>query len=66
MSSIGLLTNVVIPQVVTAIQSTVGMSVWWYSIAVVASLPKQLAVVYLGVIFGQTDAVTSPENERVS
>lgn len=66
MSSIGLLTNVVIPQVVTAIQSTVGMSVWWYSIAVVASLPKQLAVVYLGVIFGQTDAVISPENERVS
>jgi hypothetical protein len=41
------------------------MSIWWYSIAVVASLPKQLAVVYLGVIFGQTDAVTTPENEKV-
>ncbi|GAA6032657.1 hypothetical protein JCM8097_004865 [Rhodosporidiobolus ruineniae] len=42
--------------VVTAIQSTVGMSVWIYSIAVIVSLPKQLAVVYLGAQFGATDA----------
>lgn len=46
--------------VVTAIQSTVGMSIWIYSIAVAISLPKQLAVVYLGVMFGETAQVSDP------
>ncbi|ORY58007.1 snare associated Golgi protein-domain-containing protein [Leucosporidium creatinivorum] len=46
--------------VVTAIQSTVGMSIWVYSIAVAVSLPKQLAVVYLGVMFGETSGVADP------
>ncbi|SGY13544.1 BQ5605_C010g05890 [Microbotryum silenes-dioicae] len=40
--------------VVTALQSTVGMPLWRYSIAVIISLPKQLAIVYLGVMFGET------------
>ncbi|KAI5475730.1 hypothetical protein MNV49_000892, partial [Pseudohyphozyma bogoriensis] len=40
--------------VTTAVQSTVGMSVWIYSIAAIVSLPKQFALVYLGVVFGQT------------
>jgi len=35
--------------VVTAIQSTVGISWWIYSLAVIATLPKQLVFVYLGV-----------------
>ncbi|GAA5891633.1 hypothetical protein JCM6882_006151 [Rhodosporidiobolus microsporus] len=41
--------------VVTAIQSTVGMSIWIYSIAVIVSLPKQLAVTYMGDAIMQTD-----------
>ncbi|GAA5936501.1 TVP38/TMEM64 family protein [Sporobolomyces koalae] len=40
--------------VVTAIQSCSGMSWWKYSIAVIISLPKQLAVVWLGELFGET------------
>lgn len=36
------------------------MSVWIYSIAVAISLPKQLAVVYLGVMFGETAQVSDP------
>ncbi|KAK4702512.1 hypothetical protein P7C70_g3718, partial [Phenoliferia sp. Uapishka_3] len=40
--------------VTTAIQSTVGMSVWIYAIAATFSLPKQFALVYLGVVFGNT------------
>lgn len=35
--------------VTTAIQSTIGMSVWIYSVAAIVSLPKQFALVYLGV-----------------
>ncbi|GAA6002969.1 hypothetical protein JCM10207_001924 [Rhodosporidiobolus poonsookiae] len=45
--------------VVTAIQSTVGMSVWIYSIAVIVSLPKQLAIVYIGAGFGETNGKQS-------
>ncbi|GAA5897928.1 VTT domain-containing protein [Sporobolomyces salmoneus] len=40
--------------VVTALQSCSGMSWWKYSIAVIISLPKQLAVVWLGELFGET------------
>ncbi|GAA6049735.1 hypothetical protein JCM3770_004433 [Rhodotorula araucariae] len=47
--------------VVTAIQSTVGMSIWVYSIAIIVSLPKQLAVVYLGFMFGQNHDTASPD-----
>ncbi|CEQ43223.1 SPOSA6832_05133 [Sporobolomyces salmonicolor] len=46
--------------VVTAIQSTSGMSWWKYSVAVIISLPKQLAVVWLGDLFGQTSSTTDP------
>ncbi|GAA5909017.1 hypothetical protein JCM5296_002111 [Sporobolomyces johnsonii] len=46
--------------VVTAMQSTSGMSWWKYSIAVLVSLPKQLAVVWLGDLFGQTSSTTDP------
>ncbi|KAK4057216.1 hypothetical protein OIO90_001711 [Microbotryomycetes sp. JL221] len=43
-------------QVVTAMQSTIGVGVLKYAIAVIITLPKQLAIVYLGVMFGETDA----------
>ncbi|GAA5971024.1 hypothetical protein JCM11641_004114 [Rhodosporidiobolus odoratus] len=56
--------------VVTAIQSTVGMSVWIYAIAVIISLPKQLAVVWLGEMFGETEGVSDPatvkKQQRIS
>lgn len=39
---------------VTCIQSTIGISVWIFGIACAISLPKQLALVYLGVLFGDT------------
>ncbi|BGP08837.1 hypothetical protein JCM10049v2_004688 [Rhodotorula toruloides] len=48
--------------VVTAVQSTVGMSIWYYSIAIIVSLPKQLAVVYLGYLFGLNKQTTDPAN----
>ncbi|KAM0755534.1 hypothetical protein T439DRAFT_320226 [Meredithblackwellia eburnea MCA 4105] len=38
--------------VTTAIQSTVGMSIWIYSVAAAFSLPKQFALLYIGHIFG--------------
>jgi hypothetical protein len=50
--SLLLLTFYAAGHIVTAIQSTVGMSIWIYCIAAIVSLPKQLAIVYLGVIFG--------------
>lgn len=40
--------------VTTAIQSTIGISVWIFGIACAISLPKQLALVYLGVLFGES------------
>jgi len=40
--------------ITTAIQSTIGISVWVFGIAVAISLPKQLALVYLGVLFGES------------
>lgn len=46
--------------VVTAIQSTVGMSIWIYSIAIIVSLPKQLAVVWLGYEFGVNKQTADP------
>ncbi|GAA5987927.1 hypothetical protein JCM10908_007273 [Rhodotorula pacifica] len=46
--------------VVTAIQSTVGMSIWIYSIAIIVSLPKQLAVVWLGYEFGVNKHTADP------
>ncbi|GAA5863959.1 hypothetical protein JCM3774_004433 [Rhodotorula dairenensis] len=46
--------------VVTAIQSTVGMSIWIYSIAIIVSLPKQLAVVWLGYEFGVNKETADP------
>lgn len=39
---------------VTCIQSTIGISVWVFGIACAISLPKQLALVYLGVLFGES------------
>ncbi|KAK4051385.1 hypothetical protein OIV83_002869 [Microbotryomycetes sp. JL201] len=42
--------------VVTAMQSTIGVGILKYSLAVIITLPKQLAIVYLGVMFGETDA----------
>lgn len=39
---------------VTCIQSTIGISVWIFGIACAISLPKQLALVYLGVLFGDS------------
>ncbi|KAK9897664.1 hypothetical protein P389DRAFT_210095 [Cystobasidium minutum MCA 4210] len=41
--------------VTTCIQSTIGISVWIFGIACAISLPKQLALVYLGVLFGQSN-----------
>lgn len=38
--------------VVTAIQSTVGMSIWVYLLAIVLSLPKQFGLTLLGVGYG--------------
>ncbi|ORY57999.1 hypothetical protein BCR35DRAFT_256918, partial [Leucosporidium creatinivorum] len=35
--------------VITALQSTVGMPLWVYMIAVLLSMPKGFAFVYLGV-----------------
>ncbi|GAA5822389.1 hypothetical protein JCM10212_006828, partial [Sporobolomyces blumeae] len=56
----------VIPgHVVTAIQSTSGMSWFKYSIAVIISLPKQLAVVWLGDLFGQTGSGTAATEHRI-
>ncbi|KAI5477923.1 SNARE associated Golgi protein [Pseudohyphozyma bogoriensis] len=50
----------VIPgHIVTALQSTVGMPVWIYCIAVLVSMPKQLVYVYLGVLFGISKDTTS-------
>ncbi|KAM0748413.1 hypothetical protein T439DRAFT_382251 [Meredithblackwellia eburnea MCA 4105] len=55
----------VIPgHVVTAIQSTVGMPTWIYMLAVLITLPKQLAVVYLGVMFGVTKDTASASEVR--
>ncbi|GAA5873016.1 hypothetical protein JCM16303_006915 [Sporobolomyces ruberrimus] len=50
--------------VVTAIQSCSGMSWWKYSIAVIISLPKQLAVVWLGDLFGQTGNGAAQQQSR--
>ncbi|GAA5826545.1 hypothetical protein JCM11251_002419 [Rhodosporidiobolus azoricus] len=50
--------------VVTAIQSTVGMSIWIYSIAVIVSLPKQLAVTYMGDAIMQTDENAGKEESN--
>ncbi|GAA6007362.1 hypothetical protein JCM11491_003104 [Sporobolomyces phaffii] len=50
--------------VVTAIQSCSGMSWWKYSIAVIISLPKQLAVVWLGDLFGQTGNGAAQKESR--
>ncbi|BGP16931.1 hypothetical protein JCM10213_007376 [Rhodosporidiobolus nylandii] len=56
--------------VVTAIQSTVGMNIFIYIIAIVVSLPKQLAVVWLGEMFGETEGVSDPatvkKQQRIS
>ncbi|GAA5900217.1 hypothetical protein JCM8208_002053 [Rhodotorula glutinis] len=50
--------------VVTAIQSTVGMSFWVYSFAIIVTLPKQLAIVYLGYMFGVNHDTASPSKVR--
>ncbi|KPV77609.1 uncharacterized protein RHOBADRAFT_51442 [Rhodotorula graminis WP1] len=50
--------------VVTAIQSTVGMSFWVYSLAIIVTLPKQLAIVYLGYMFGVNHDTASPAKVR--
>ncbi|BGP40758.1 hypothetical protein JCM10449v2_004723 [Rhodotorula kratochvilovae] len=50
--------------VVTAIQSTVGMSIWVYSIAIIVSLPKQLCIVYLGYMFGVNKETASPDKVK--
>ncbi|GAA5964087.1 hypothetical protein JCM8115_005335 [Rhodotorula mucilaginosa] len=50
--------------VVTAIQSTVGMSIWIYSIAIIVSLPKQLAVVWLGYEFGVNKHNSDPAKAK--
>lgn len=51
--------------VVTAIQSCSGMSWWKYSIAVIISLPKQLAVVWLGELFGETGNGAAQKQSRI-
>ncbi|GAA5854030.1 hypothetical protein JCM8547_008199 [Rhodosporidiobolus lusitaniae] len=52
--------------VVTAIQSTVGMPVWVYTIAIIVSLPKQLVVVYLGDRFAETDEANKTRDSMIS
>ncbi|ORY31839.1 snare associated Golgi protein-domain-containing protein [Naematelia encephala] len=49
----------------TAVFSTCGVNIWVFSLAAILTLPKQLVVVYLGVIFGQ-DASTSTKNRIIS
>ena len=51
--------------VITAIQSTVGMSFWLYLIAVVLSIPKSYAFVYLGVALGRVKGEATPDELRV-
>lgn len=48
----------------TCIQSTIGISVWIFGIACAISLPKQLAVVYLGVLFGQSHKLAEEGKAR--
>lgn len=52
--------------VITALQSTVGMSVWLYVIAVILSMPKGFAFVYLGVALGRVHGDATPEQLQVS
>ncbi|KAL8280864.1 hypothetical protein RQP46_006868 [Phenoliferia psychrophenolica] len=47
--------------IVTAIQSTVGMRTWVYGLAIILSMPKQIVVVYLGVMFGTTKDTASAD-----
>ncbi|EIW67590.1 hypothetical protein TREMEDRAFT_74454 [Tremella mesenterica DSM 1558] len=42
----------------TAVFSTVGVNIWLFVIATILTLPKQLTVVYLGVIFKQGEKTT--------
>ncbi|GJN91112.1 hypothetical protein Rhopal_004130-T1 [Rhodotorula paludigena] len=50
--------------VVTAVQSTVGMSIWIYSIAVLVSMPKQLVLVVLGHMFTVNADTSTPQEVR--
>lgn len=52
--------------VITAIQSTVGMAFWLYLVAVVLSLPKAYAFVYLGVALGRVKGEATDEDKKVS
>ncbi|KAJ9101797.1 hypothetical protein QFC21_003136 [Naganishia friedmannii] len=45
----------------TVVFSTCGMSVWMFAIGTILSLPKNLAIVYLGVALGSTDESSSSE-----
>jgi len=47
---------------VTAIQSTIGINFWIYELAIFASLPKQLILVFLGALFYETG--TGPKGQE--
>jgi len=51
--------------VVTAMQSTIGIPFWVYLVAIIITLPKQLVVVYLGVIFEDTGTGKSSSHEKM-
>lgn len=46
-------------------QSTIGISVWIFGIAAALSLPKQLILVYLGVLFGKSKDLPLNSSESV-
>jgi hypothetical protein len=48
--------------ITTCIQSTIGISVWIFGIACAISLPKQLAIVYLGVLFGESHKLPAEDS----
>lgn len=43
---------------------SVGMRTWIYALAIILTLPKQIVVVYLGVLFGTVRALSSTRPER--
>jgi len=49
----------------TAVFSTCGMNIFIFSLAAILSLPKQLVIVYLGVILEQSDTGQSTTKSRV-
>ena len=40
------------------------MRTWIYALAIILTLPKQIVVVYLGVLFGTVRALSSTRPER--